>query len=116
MTGGIKTERGKRRKLIIPDKIAPIIEPLVGKSKSGRLYYYNKPEFFYNDWTDKRTALGFRGNLTPYCCRHTYITRLTALGVSPAMLQELAGHEDYDTTLDYTHLSIADRLNAVNLL
>lgn len=116
MTGGIKTERGKRRKLIIPDKIAPIIEPLVGKSKSGRLYYYNKPEFFYNDWTDKRTALGFRGSLTPYCCRHTYITRLTALGVSPAMLQELAGHEDYDTTLDYTHLSIADRLNAVNLL
>lgn len=116
MTGGIKTERGKRRKLIIPDKIVPVIEPFVGKSKSGRLYYYNKSEHFYDAWREKRTALGFRENLTPYCCRHTYITRLTALGVSPAMLQELAGHEDYDTTLAYTHLSVADRLAAVNRL
>ena len=52
----------------------------------------------------------------PYCCRHTYITRLTALKVSPAMLQELAGHEDYETTLEYTHLSVADRLSEVNRL
>ena len=116
MTGGIKTERGKRRKLIIPDKVATIIAPFVGKSKSGRLYYYNKSELFYEDWIAKRAALGIREELTPYCCRHTYITRLTALGVSPAMLQELAGHEDYDTTLDYTHLSVADRLAAVNRL
>lgn len=49
-------------------------------------------------------------------CTATYITNLTALKVSPAMLQELAGHEDYDTTLEYTHLSIADRLAEVNRL
>ncbi|MBQ3330290.1 MAG: tyrosine-type recombinase/integrase [Ruminococcus sp.] len=116
MTGGIKTARGKRRKLIIPDKITPIIAQLMREERSYRLYYYRKDSDFYEAWISKRDALGLRECLTPYCCRHTYITRLTALGVSPAMLQELAGHEDYDTTLDYTHLSIADRLSAVNLL
>ena len=116
MTGGIKTERGKRRKLILPDKILPIITRLLDDSRSYRLYYYRKDSDFYTDWAAKRAALGLRESLTPYCCRHTYITRLTALGVSPAMLQELAGHEDYDTTLDYTHLSVADRLAAVNRL
>lgn len=116
MTGGIKTERGKRRKLIIPDKIAPIIAELLTDKRSYRLYYYRKDSDFYDAWTAKRAALGLRDVLTPYCCRHTYITRLTALGVSPAMLQELAGHEDYDTTLDYTHLSISERLEAVNRL
>ena len=32
------------------------------------------------------------------------------------MLQELAGHEDYDTTLDYTHLSVNDRFIEVEKL
>jgi site-specific recombinase XerD len=41
---------------------------------------------------------------------------LTALNVSPAMLKELAGHEDYETTLNYTHLSVEDRLKEVNRL
>ncbi|MBR1723426.1 MAG: site-specific integrase [Ruminococcus sp.] len=80
------------------------------------LCWYKNKNDFYDEWTAKRAALGLREELTPYCCRHTYITRLTALGVSPAMLQELAGHEDYDTTLDYTHLSVAERLDAVNRL
>jgi len=116
MTGGIKSERGKRRKLIIPDKIAPIISRLLDSAEDGLLCWYKGKNDFYDDWQAKRAALGIREALTPYCCRHTYITRLTSLGVSPAMLQELAGHEDYETTLDYTHLSVAERLEAVNKL
>lgn len=116
MSGGIKTERGKRRKLILSDRIAPVISFLLDNAKNGKLCYYRKDWDFYIEWNAKRDELGIREEITPYCCRHTYITRLTALGVSPAMLQELAGHEDYDTTLAYTHLSIADRLAAVNML
>lgn len=116
MTGGIKTQKSKNRKIILPDKILPVISAMVSGAKRGRIAYYNKAEFFYNAWISKRSVLGFPDDITPYCCRHTYITRLTALGVSPAMLQELAGHEDYDTTLIYTHLSVQDRLSEVNKL
>ena len=116
MTGGIKTEKGKNRKIIIPDKLKPVLEYLISNAKCGKILYYNPPNDFYNDWKDARARLGIREELSPYCCRHTYITNLTALKVSPAMLQELVGHEDYDTTLIYTHLSIEDRLKEVNKL
>ena len=116
MTGGIKTTKGKNRKIIIPDKLIPVINFLCDRSERGLLAYYPKDNDFYNLWKQKRASLCLRETLTPYCCRHTYITMLTALKVSPAMLQELAGHEDYDTTLEYTHLSIADRLAEVNRL
>lgn len=116
MTGGIKTEKGKRRKIIIPHKLEPVIKHLIETARRGRLAYYNKDSEFYDAWTDLRAALGIREEIKPYCCRHTYITNLTRLGVSPAMLQELVGHEDYDTTLNYTHLSVEDRLGAVDRL
>lgn len=115
MTGGIKTEKGKRRKIIIPDCILPLIQDSLDASRDGLLAKYAK-NGLYDAWNALRDALHMRPELTPYCCRHTYVTRLTALKVSPAMLQELAGHEDYDTTLDYTHLSVAERLAEVNRL
>lgn len=116
MTGGIKTEKGKNRKIIIPDKIIPIIEYLLSESKKGMLLHYSRRNDYYDAWNDLRARLNLREELSPYCCRHTYITNLTALKVSPAMLQELVGHEDYDTTLIYTHLSVEDRLKEVNKL
>jgi integrase len=116
LTGGIKTTKGKARKIIIPDKLAPVVAALLTSARRERLAYYPSSSEFYEAWRDKRQALGFSEELAPYCCRHTYITNLTALKVSPAMLQELAGHEDYDTTLEYTHLSVADRLAEVNRL
>lgn len=116
MTGGIKTTKGKKRKIILPDKIKPVISYLLEHSKRDLLLFYPFSDDFYDDWKQKRADLHINEALTPYCCRHTYITNLTALKVSPAMLQELAGHEDYDTTLEYTHLSIQDRLTEVNRL
>lgn len=115
MSGGIKTDKGKRRKIILPDCILPLIRHSIDHSTDGLLAKYAK-NGLYDDWNALRDELGIRKALSPYCCRHTYVTRLTALKVSPAMLQELAGHEDYDTTLDYTHLSISDRLEEVNRL
>lgn len=115
MTGGIKTEKGKRRKIILPDCILPLIQHSLSESSGGLLAKYAK-NGLYDAWNALRDDLGMRSELTPYCCRHTYVTRLTALKVSPAMLQELAGHEDYDTTLDYTHLSVSERLIEVNRL
>lgn len=116
MTGGIKTNKGRKRKIILPDKLQPVIQYLLDHSKHEQLLWYSHSDEFYTGWKEKRSELNINAALTPYCCRHTYITNLTALKVSPAMLQELAGHEDYDTTLEYTHLSIQDRLAEVNKL
>ena len=113
-TGGIKTEKGKKRKIIIPDKLIPVFEYLL--QGSSEVLFDVGRNYLSNQWQKKRDELGFGSQLTLYSCRHTYISRLTALGVSPAMLQELAGHEDYETTLNYTHLSITERLNEVNRL
>ena len=115
MTGGVKSRKSKARKIIIPDRIAETVAQLVRAAQGERLSNYTKHNF-YDEWNAFRASQGLRAELTPYCCRHTYITRLTALKVSPAMLQELAGHEDYETTLEYTHLSVADRLAEVNRL
>lgn len=112
LTGGIKTKKSKARKIIVPDIILPILQALPSE---GRLFPFGK-KYMPEAWQRKRRDLNFRPDLTLYCCRHTFVTRLTALNVSPAMLQELVGHTDYDTTLNYTHLSIADRLQAVNQL
>ena len=49
---------------------------------------------------------------TPHCCRHTYITNLQAKHVSMDIIRELAGHEDMNTTLGYTHTSF-DTLKSV---
>lgn len=116
LTGGIKTEKGKKRKIIIPDKIIPVIRYLMDIGINGKLTPYRSAYFFRTDWKNKQKELGLREDLQPYCCRHTYVTRLTALKLSPAMLQELVGHEDYETTLEYTHLSVSDRLAEVNKL
>jgi site-specific recombinase XerD len=115
MTGGIKSEKGKRRKIIIPDKIAGVVEFLLSFGNDNLCEYPYK-NLFYDEYQIKREQLGLSERLTPYCCRHTFITRLTSLNASPAMLQELVGHDDYETTLNYTHLSILDRLNLVNKL
>ena len=115
MTGGVKTRKSKARKIIIPDKLTGIMRDLIAQATGDRLTNYIKHQF-YDAWNDYKKTAGIRDELSPYCCRHTYITRLTALRVSPAMLQELAGHEDYETTLEYTHLSVADRLAEVNRL
>ena len=115
LTGGKKTEKGKRRKIIIPDKLVPVIRSMLSQS-SGKLCRFSNADAFYKTWLKKRASLGLRESLVPYCARHTYVTRCTNLGISPAMLKELVGHEDYETTLAYTHLSIADRLDAVNRL
>lgn len=113
MTGGVKTKKSKARKIIIHKRVRETVLQLVRAAEGTKLSNYTKHSF-YDAWNAFRTQYGLRAELSPYCCRHTYITRLTALNVSPAMLQELAGHEDYETTLNYTHLSLADRIAEID--
>lgn len=53
----------------------------------------------------------------PHVARHTYLTNLRKAGVAGEIIQNIAGHSDYNTTIKY-YLSInsEDRLNASRLL
>lgn len=113
MTGGIKTKKSKARKIIIHDRIVPILEEMM-RSDAKTLTTYRSIRTLEADWYKLKERYRMRSDLVLYCCRHTYVSRLTALKLSPAMLQELVGHTDYETTLIYTHLSVEDRLNEVN--
>lgn len=54
--------------------------------------------------------------LSPHCCRHTYITRLQARGVSLELIARLAGHASIVTTEGYTHTSDETLTRAVETL
>lgn len=53
LTGGIKTEKGKKRKIIIPDKAMPVLCFLMENSKTDKLSTYNEDNF-YNDQNVKK--------------------------------------------------------------
>ena len=116
MIGGIKTKKSKNRRIIIPNQIEPVIRSLMAQSSRDTVSSYSDETYFYEDWAKLQERCGLNPKLVPYCCRHTYVTNCTKLGISPAMLQELTGHEDYETTLNYNHISVNDRLDAVNNL
>jgi len=99
MTGGQKTELSKKSRIVYPRILVPVLErfkPYAAcRSQFGKKF----------DETLK--AAGITRKLTPGCCRHTFITRLTEVEDSAATIQQAARHTKYQTTLNYTHLPIS---------
>ncbi|MBQ6449308.1 site-specific integrase [bacterium] len=54
----------------------------------------------------RQTVLHLRAKLTPYCLRHTFITRLLSAGVPLFVVQAIVGHKRADTTQKYFHLNM----------
>ena len=108
MTGGQKTELSKKSRIVYPRIIIPLLENFkpwtMGKNT------------FENRFADTLRNAGIERRLTPGCCRHTFITRLTEVENSAAVIQKAARHTKYQTTLNYTHLPMQDVDEAVNKL
>ena len=68
---------------------------------------------FYDEWAILKGKLNLK-ELTPNCSRHTCATALSEANVPPAIIMDILGHEKYDTSLNYTHTSIEERLKALN--
>ena len=49
---------------------------------------------------------GIRSELTPYCLRHTFITRMLGAGVPLYVVQSIVGHKLATTTQGYFHLDM----------
>ena len=119
--GGSKTEAGKNRVIPIgPDGIAAykkirakaiadkkqlLIDGYSGKNKTA-------PNYTKRDWKELMEELGI-GGLTPYSCRHTFITRAIRSGMDLPKLEAIVGHVDRETTRIYTHLQAEDLVAAV---
>ncbi len=54
--------------------------------------------------------------LSPHCCRHTYVTLLQSEGVAMETIARLTGHSDIKTTNGYLHMSDDTLASAVQVL
>ena len=113
-TGGIKTDAGKARQIIFPDKIMPLVREAY-RSGIKRLCEVDE-KTFYAEWHDMAQRVGLQPDMTPYCLRHTTATLLAVEKVAPAIIKEVLGHTDYAVTLGYTHIPLEEKLDAMNKL
>ena len=111
--GGRKT--AKDVPIAIFPKAEPILERLVKETPSGLLVKMSN-DAFYDCFYECLATAGVQNpedhTLSPYTCRHTFVTRLTKAGMPQAMIQKAARHTSYKTTQGYTHLDVADVLEA----
>lgn len=119
--GGSKTEAGKNRVIPIgPDGVSAykkirskaienkgslLIDGYEGQNKIA-------PNFTKREWRELMKEIS-RESMTPYCCRHTFITRAIRSGIELPVLEAIVGHVDRETTKIYTHLHASDLVSAV---
>lgn len=122
ITGGIKTDAGRDRIIPIHKKIQPFIrywydqggDSLIlnklGKPMTAGTY---REHYFKVIMKDN----GFREELTPHSCRHTFASMLAANGVDTVHIQKLIGHTDYALTANiYTHPEVDELKKAIGRL
>lgn len=112
MIGGIKTDAGTNRVIPLADCILPVIREQLADAHKGGIIDLRIEEF-YAQWAQLLARTGIRP-LDAYCCRHTTATALAEKGVAPAVIKEIMGHTSYNTTLRYTHISVDEKVRAVN--
>lgn len=113
LVGGIKTEAGIDREIPLADCVLPLVREALQTARYGLMPV--RIEEFYDAYADAVERVGVRP-LAPYSCRHTTATALAEQGVPPAIIKAIMGHTNYATTLGYTHISAASKVEAVNTL
>ena len=120
MIWGSKTEAGKNRVIPIGTDGVEAYQTLTILStvKGGTLLVdgyagsRNTESFRRRDWANLMREIGREG-MTPYSCRHTFITRAIRGGIDLISLEAIVGHVDKETTKLYTHLRASDLVTAV---
>lgn len=120
MIWGSKTEAGKNRVIPIGTDGVEAYQTLTILStvKGGTLLVdgyegsRSTESFRRRDWANLMREIGREG-MTPYSCRHTFITRAIRGGIDLISLEAIVGHVDKETTKLYTHLRASDLVTAV---
>lgn len=99
------------RTIPLPENIWPVAERL--KTQGGSTLIWSLPgnnpcysvrSFRRRYYTALKQIDGVR-QLSPHCCRHTYVTNLQAHGIPLELIARLAGHSSIETTDRYAHIT-----------
>jgi len=113
--GGSKTKAGRNRVIMVTgvglDPYKALREKAIREKRQFLIDAYEgnhvAANFTKRDFAELMEEIECKG-MTPYCCRHTFITNAVRAGVKQEMLQKMVGHVDGETTEGYTHLGIDD--------
>lgn len=118
MKGGIKTTAGKNRFVPIHPRILPLIEKRM-EEPGEYLIGINGGKCTQTPYRRRWAILMDRWGMqhTPHECRHTFRTRLDAVGANQRCCDLLMGHASKDVgNRVYNHKTLADLKNAISLL
>lgn len=115
-----KTEAGLRE-VPIAEKIIPILKKCINENEIylfQNLENANKIAYITALKKIKKTTLELLGvEHKPHDTRHTIVSILTKKDVPQYIIQKIVGHKDGSVTRDvYTHVSLKEKLDAVNKL
>lgn len=115
---GLKTDAGKNRVIPILDEIFPLVERRYSQG-NNYLIATEDGKRVNSDWYRKRVYYSILekagvSKLSPHCCRHTFASKLSEMGVPPTTIQYILGHASFSTTADnYVHPTTDQLLAAV---
>lgn len=120
MTGGIKTEAGIDRIIPLHKSVLPLIERRLQSTgdylvcmKDGRPMQYRY--FLEYVWNPVKDNLELE-ELTPHCCRHTFVTLATEAEIDERLLKKIVGHSTGEITDRYRHSYVETLVNAIDLI
>lgn len=121
--GGSKTEAGKNRIIPIGNEGLAAYRKIRQKAIDngcalligGYKGSHDHSNYAKREWKKLMEEIG-RPGMTPYTCRHTFITNAIKNGMDLPVLEAIVGHVDRETTRIYTHLRAGDLVDAVQNL
>jgi integrase len=111
---GLKTKERKKKAVLLPDDIIPVLEDVMLKAETDLLFPYSE-NVFYNLYYEALKEAGITRHLTPYSCRHTTATVLAVHeNVAPQTLQRVMRWKSTRMMDRYVTPSDQDARKAVN--
>jgi integrase len=111
---GLKTKERKKRAVLLPDDIIPVLEDVMRNAETDKLYDLSEGGFyrmFYKALADA----GITRKLTPYSCRHTTATVLAVhANIAPQVLQRVMRWKSTKMADKYVTPNAEDARKAVN--
>jgi len=111
---GLKTKERKKKAVLLPDDIIPVLEDVISKTETDLLYNVTEDQFYKMYYAALKEA-GITRHLTPYSCRHTTATVLAVHeNVAPQTLQRVMRWKSTRMMDRYVTPSDSDARKAVN--